>query len=58
MAIEPKKAKRKINEDLWSISLGCKVKVLKAGHFPDTLLVKLEDGKEVEVDMAYLTNLK
>ena len=37
--------------------MNCKVEILKRGHFPDTAIVKLPDGREVETDMAYLADL-
>lgn len=52
-----KKAKVKVAEKQWHVSLGCEVEIVKRGHFPDTVMVKLPDGTESEVDQAYLANL-
>ena len=57
MAI-PKKTKVKTSQIQWSTAFDCPVEVVKKGHFPDTVIVKLPDGRECEADMAYLTNLK
>lgn len=56
--MEIKKAKRKVDEEQWSTQMGCKVTVIKAGNYPDTLYVRLPDGRETQVDMAYLAKLK
>ena len=53
-----KKAKVKVDQKQWHVSLDCEVEILKRGHFPDTVYVRLPDGKETEVDMAYLAKLK
>jgi len=55
--MEIKKAKRKVDEEQWHVQMGCKVTVVKAGNYPDTLFVRLPDGKETQVDMAYLAKL-
>ena len=54
----PKKTKVKVPQMQWSTAFDCPVEVLKRGHFPDTVMVKLPDGTECEADLAYLTNLK
>ncbi|CAB4240843.1 hypothetical protein UFOVP22_15 [uncultured Caudovirales phage] len=53
-----KKAKRKVDEYQWHVQLDCKVQIVKIGNFPDTVFVKLPDGKETQVDVAYLAKLK
>jgi hypothetical protein len=53
-----KKAKRKLDEKQWHVQLECEVTLVKAGHFPDTVYVKLPDGHETEVDLAYLAKRK
>lgn len=53
-----KKAKRKVDEFQWHVQLGCEVQVIKIGNFPDTVFVKLPDGTETQVDMAYLAKRK
>lgn len=53
-----KKAKVKVDQKQWHVQLNCEVEVIKRGHFPDTVYVKLPDGHETEVDMAYLAKLK
>lgn len=51
------KAKRKVDSEQWHVQLGCKVTIVKAGNYPDTVFVKLPDGKETQVDIAYLAKL-
>lgn len=53
-----KKAKRKVDKFQWHVQLGCEVQVVTIGNFPDTVFVKLPDGTETQVDMAYLAKLK
>lgn len=52
-----KKAKVRVEANQWHVQLGCEVEILKRGHFPDTVYVRLPDGKETEVDQAYLAKL-
>ena len=52
------KAKRKVDEVQWHVEMGCEVIVLKTGHFPDTVFVKLPDGTEPEVDLVCLAKRK
>jgi RNA 3'-terminal phosphate cyclase len=53
-----KKAKFKVDQKQWHVQLDCEVEVLKRGYYPDTVIVKLPDGKEIHADMAYLAKLK
>lgn len=53
-----KKAKQRVKQERWSTQMDCKVEIIKRGHFPDTAMVLLPDGRTVETDMAYLADLK
>jgi hypothetical protein len=53
-----KKAKVKVDQKQWHVQLECEVEVLKRGFYPDTVIVKLPNGKEAHADMAYLARLK
>jgi len=52
-----KKTKKRVNHHQWSVELDCEVEVLRMGHFPTTLIVKLPDGREVETDNDVLAVL-
>jgi len=54
---EPIKAKVKLPEKMYHVSLEHEVEIIKRGHFPDTIIVKLPNGTESEVDQAYLAKL-
>ena len=41
---------------MWWTKGECVVEVIKIGHFPTTVLVRLPDDKESEIDIAELTN--
>jgi hypothetical protein len=56
--MKPKKAKLKEPKKQWSTVHEGAVEVISVGHFPTTRMVKLSDGKVVETDKEYLTNLK
>lgn len=44
-----------VPEWCWSDTYTCVVKVLKAGHYPDTVFVRMPDDTESEI---YLTDLR
>lgn len=54
---EPVKAKVRVPKTMYHVGLEYNVEILKRGHFPDTLIVKLPDGSESEVDQAYLAKV-
>lgn len=45
----------RLPEWCWNNTLECVVKILKAGRYPDTVVVRLPDDKEVE---AYINDLR
>lgn len=52
-----KKAKKRIQEEKWSIQMECPVKIVSTGHFPTTVMVELPNGNKVETDLEYLADL-
>jgi hypothetical protein len=51
-----KKTKKRVNKKQWDTTLDCEVEVLRMGHFPTSLIVKLPDGREIETDNDVLTS--
>lgn len=47
----------KFPQFVWYKKLECKVEVIKTGHFPTSLIVKLPDGKMIETDSENLTRI-
>jgi hypothetical protein len=38
----------------WSRSMECVVEILRIGHFPTSVMVRLPDGRETELEMEDL----
>lgn len=44
----------KLPEWMWHKEFECVVKILKTGHFPDTVIAQLPDDRIVEIDTKHL----
>lgn len=49
---------RSLPQWCWSKRCECVVEILRSGHFPSSVMVKLPDGKEVEHEISELETQK
>jgi hypothetical protein len=50
------KIKRVMPKTVWWGKGDCQIEVLKTGHYPTTIIGKLPNGKETEIDIDELEN--
>lgn len=44
----------RLQQWMWWVAGECVVEILKTGHFPTTVIVKLPNDKETEIDITEL----
>jgi hypothetical protein len=53
-----KNGRYQLYKKMWWCKVDDAVEVLHTGHFPTTAIVRLSDGREVEVDITELEQLQ
>jgi len=46
--------KQEVDRFQWHVKLKCVVEIIKTGHFPNTVIVKLPGGNETEIELNML----